>query len=201
MKRGGKLPLWPTLMTALAVPTMLGLGGWQLQRREWKHERLAELAAAQALPPASIATAPGPGMGFRRVRMALDCPAVPPRAVAGRSREGQSGFMLLAACRGGAELVLGWVPPARAVAWERQAAPAVRGVLDGVLIETQPGAYRLYPAAVPAGLVGVGAALPPGVESIPDNHLSYALQWFSFAAIWAAIYAVYVRGWRRGRAA
>jgi cytochrome oxidase assembly protein ShyY1 len=38
---------------------------------------------------------------------------------------------------------------------------------------------------------------PPTPATIPNNHRSYAIQWFSFAAILAGIYAAYVRRWRR----
>lgn len=37
---------------------------------------------------------------------------------------------------------------------------------------------------------------PLGVESIPNNHRSYAVQWFLFAVILALIYGLYVRRWR-----
>ena len=38
----------------------------------------------------------------------------------------------------------------------------------------------------------------PSPGDLPDNHLSYALQWLAFAVTLAAVYAVYLRQWRRG---
>ncbi len=41
--------LWPAIMTALALPILLGLGVWQIQRLEWKNgilDRLRETIAA-----------------------------------------------------------------------------------------------------------------------------------------------------------
>ena len=34
---------------------------------------------------------------------------------------------------------------------------------------------------------------PPSPDSIPNNHLSYAVQWFLFAGIAALIYALALR--------
>ena len=34
---------------------------------------------------------------------------------------------------------------------------------------------------------------PPTIDTIPNNHLSYAVQWFSFAAILAIIYGLWMR--------
>ena len=39
----------------------------------------------------------------------------------------------------------------------------------------------------------------PTPDELPDNHLSYALQWFAFATTLTVIYAIYVRRWRRER--
>jgi len=42
-------------------------------------------------------------------------------------------------------------------------------------------------ASAPAGLE---PAAPPSPKIIPNNHRSYAVQWFSFAAIALIIYAL-----------
>jgi surfeit locus 1 family protein len=52
--------LWPTVLTALGLAVLLGLGTWQLERLEWKRaliaERAAKLASApEILPPGSDA--------------------------------------------------------------------------------------------------------------------------------------------------
>jgi cytochrome oxidase assembly protein ShyY1 len=46
-------------------------------------------------------------------------------------------------------------------------------------------------AATPAP--GLQASAPPSIESIPNNHMSYAIQWFAFAAIALVIYALALR--------
>ena len=47
----GKLPIIPTILVALAVATMIGLGIWQLDRKKQKEALLASYAAAAGKPP------------------------------------------------------------------------------------------------------------------------------------------------------
>ena len=42
---------------------------------------------------------------------------------------------------------------------------------------------------------GLEASAPPSPDTIPNNHLSYAIQWFLFALIAVVIYALALR-WR-----
>ena len=39
-------------------------------------------------------------------------------------------------------------------------------------------------------------AMPVGTEGIPNDHLQYAITWFSLALIWAAMTAFFM--WRPG---
>jgi surfeit locus 1 family protein len=41
--------------------------------------------------------------------------------------------------------------------------------------------------------------LPVDTGHIPNDHLSYAITWFSLAAIWAVMTGAFI--WRQGRAA
>ena len=45
-----RLPVIPTLLVALAVATMIGLGIWQLQRKEQKDALLSRYESAVGLP-------------------------------------------------------------------------------------------------------------------------------------------------------
>jgi surfeit locus 1 family protein len=49
---------------------------------------------------------------------------------------------------------------------------------------------RLVAAGSPPGLE---PAAPPSTDSIPNNHRSYAVQWFIFAAIALIIYGLAMR--------
>jgi surfeit locus 1 family protein len=46
-----KPKLWPSVMTAIMLVTLLGLGVWQVQRGEWKTALIAERAAKLSLKP------------------------------------------------------------------------------------------------------------------------------------------------------
>ena len=43
--------LWPTVFTALALSVLLGLGTWQWNRKAWKHDVIATIAARSKAPP------------------------------------------------------------------------------------------------------------------------------------------------------
>lgn len=67
-----KLPFWATVFTLLGVTVLLGLGGWQLQRLQWKeklnaqrYQQLQELVDLDTIP---LDTAL-PNLDFNRVRL------------------------------------------------------------------------------------------------------------------------------------
>ncbi len=47
----------PTLMTLVALPILLALGTWQLQRKTWKEGLIERLVARTKAPPVDLATA------------------------------------------------------------------------------------------------------------------------------------------------
>ncbi|HEX6409439.1 MAG TPA: SURF1 family cytochrome oxidase biogenesis protein, partial [Sphingomicrobium sp.] len=53
-----KLPLVPTIVVAVAVAVMIGLGIWQLQRAQEKSRLLERYAKAETLPPIAFPTLP-----------------------------------------------------------------------------------------------------------------------------------------------
>lgn len=181
-------------MVAIAVPTMLGFGIWQLQRMAWKEALLSQLATNSASPLADLGAGPIPADAqFRQVRLKLECPGGPSDQRAGRNLEGQSGYSHLIGCRAGNQSVrldAGWTARPDPVPL-----PAVAGPVEGRLVESGEGVWILVASAANPPLA---PSAPPGPETISNNHLSYAIQWFSFAAILAAIYALFLRRWRRG---
>lgn len=197
------LPVWPTLLVLVAVPLLISFGVWQLQRAQWKEGLLRELAANSRAPLVVLQGGVVPdALNFRQVQMPVDCAAQAPAVRAGRNARGQNGYAVTLACHaGGAPLTLvaGWGP--RADSWK--AAPAlsplsarVAGtmILPGGSRDASAGAPRmLYSSSAPAPLQPAAA---PGLDTISNNHRSYAVQWFSFAAILLAIYAIYARRWR-----
>jgi len=180
-------PLIPTILVAVAVATMIGLGIWQLQRRENKLDLLKSLAAAQTQPPIDWPTAPfvGPPPLFRAATG--HCLSVTSfRTAAGANRDGDSGFLVIADCRVGAEgpgmaVELGWSKNPSAGRTYKG------GLVRGVIAPDRIARMRLV-AREPGP--GLEASALPSPDSIPNNHLSYAVQWFLFAAFAALIYVL-----------
>jgi len=52
--------LVPSLTTAAMLAVLLGLGTWQVQRLQWKRGIIAQLDAAERLPPAPLGDSPAP---------------------------------------------------------------------------------------------------------------------------------------------
>ena len=190
-----KLPLIPTLLVALAVATMIGLGIWQLERSKEKNALLATYAAAANLPPIGWPSMP-PKEPLPLFRSATgNCLSVVGyRTAAGQNRNGEPGFLVIADCRTGAEgpglsVELGWSKDPN-VGRTFQG-----GLVSGVIAPDKLSRMRLVAASPGPGLV---ASAPPSSANIPNNHLSYAVQWFLFAGIAALIYYLALRQrWRK----
>jgi len=202
-KRRG-LPILPTVMVAIALPVLLGFGAWQLQRLQWKEEMLERVAQNSALPVTDLDLNATPeAMLFRRVKVEISCLGKPQER-AGRNLQGQSGYsVIFPLCNareagGGTGLVMavnaGWSP--RAGGSAGVALPG--GPVTGVVVPTKAGQLQGLGLVLDRASPPLVPSAPPGIDSISNNHFSYAVQWFSFAAILAVIYGLYVRRWRAG---
>ncbi len=202
-----RIPLVPTLMAFVMFAVLVSLGNWQLQRREWKEALVAQLLAAPKLPPLE------PGDFYRSMtgqttvqyrRAILPCApgtVTPYDLKGGISAAGEGGYLVLVSCRPNRK-----PPDIVAVAgWTRRPDAASVPILvdttfDGLVIERPYGnlpdrpQFMLIPkTAVP----GLEPSRVPSPEDLPNNHLSYAVQWYSFALTLAVIYGIWV--WRRVR--
>jgi surfeit locus 1 family protein len=184
-----RIPILPTIVVAAAVATMIALGVWQLRRADWKENLIARYQQAQAMS----STVPWPRTEAERERSLFrwsqfDCQRVLGiRVTAATSADGAPGVAQVARCSidggGEAEVALGWTPPTQSVQW---AGGPVTGVIasGGILRAAQP----------PAGLKPLA---PPDPNDLPNNHLSYAVQWFFFALTALVIYVLALRKkWR-----
>lgn len=198
-------PLWPTLIVFSAVLAMVMLGLWQLKRAGQKAALIAEARDNPAKPPRSFpVTGPvTPDMTFRR--SSLHCLRVVGWQVeAGRAADGVAGFRYIAQCATGAEgqgalvaLGIGGKPDMKP-AWtggtvsgwitkepdHRSLIALMTGpemVLRPMLVAASSPVAELKPSALPR------------VEDIPNNHTSYAVQWFSFAGLALLIYMLALR--------
>lgn len=185
-----KVPIIPTLIVLAAVATMIGLGLWQLERKGQKDALLASYAAAKDQPPISWPTAPV-GDPLPLFRSATGNCAQPTgfRTSAGQNQQGEPGYLIIADCRpngtGPAMAVeLGWSKNPNAGQDYRG------GLVSGIIAPDRISGMRLVAATPGPGLV---ASAPPSTDTIPNNHFSYAIQWFLFAGIALIIYLLVLR--------
>lgn len=186
-----RLPIIPTVIVTAALAVMIGLGIWQMQRAKWKEGLLAHYAQAERLPPVEFPTAPlrDDQLPLFRHATGVCLRIVGQRAQAGENRSGEPGYVHIVDCATGAEgpgmsVEVGWSKdPNAKVNWSG-------GPVSGIIVPDRVMRMRLVAASAPAGLEP--SALP-SLSSIPNNHRSYALQWFSFALIALVIYGLALR--------
>ena len=192
-----RLPLLPSLVVLVAVAVMLRLGFWQLDRMREKNALIARYAAAADAPMARLGHLPTDGALLYR-KAEINCLRVLAwRQMAGDNARGESGIAHVATCEtggaptapsagdGGArgDIVIGWSRDLRKPTWSG-------GLATGVLAPGAGGAARLV--ADPP-LAGLEANARPDPAAVPNNHLSYAVQWFLFAGAALLIYVLAVR--------
>lgn len=199
-----RLPLLPTLLVALAVLAMVGLGLWQLHRRGEKQAALALAASNPGRPPIAFPKLPPvtPDLLFRPSSI-ICLRVVGWQVEAGRAADGTTGYRHIAQCATGAEgpgalvaLGVGQQPdvrPAwtggRVTGWISQE-PDHRALISRVAGHAPPLRPMLIADRAPPGLKPVA---PPHAADVPNNHLAYAVQWFLFAGVAMIVYIVALR--------
>lgn len=185
-----KWPVIPTILVSAAVATMIGLGIWQLQRKEQKEQLLARYEAAANLPPVTWPSVPDKdALPLFRKSTLMCIKVLRIETVSGSNREGKAGFAHLASCStGGAEgpgakVAIGWSERPQSPKW---AGGAVRGIIA-------PDNQQLIKLVVTDQVEGLQQLSLPSPQQIPNNHLLYAIQWFIFAAAAAIIYILALR--------
>lgn len=193
-----RLPVIPTLIVLVAVAIMVRLGFWQLDRLHEKEAMQEKFAAAQSSSGSlgNLAIlAPQIDPSYRLV--SVDCAKVAGwRAVAGTNARGDAGIAHIANCEFGrmvgaphgsiqrsVEVTIGWSKSPASPQWSG-------GHVEGTALLGANGKMRVV--ADPP-LAGLEANARPDPKNIPNNHLSYAVQWFLFAAIALVIYGLALR--------
>ena len=184
-----RIPIIATVLVLAAVTVMVRLGFWQLDRLHQKEALLARYAAAQGIS----ADAPWPAdkaaaqeVLFRHARIV--CQSTGSDApVSGRNLRGESGWAHVVPCvianGAKAEVVMGWSRDPALREWQG-------GEAGGMIAEGIASPARLFSDQP---LAGLELSARPDPKDIPNNHLSYAVQWFLFAATALVIYAIALR--------
>lgn len=190
-----RLPIFVTILVLAAVAIMVALGIWQLQRAEWKNDLLSTYAAASDMPAISYPSVPSEEDAPYFRKSTVNCMEVVGwRSTSGRSASGQSGWAHIAQCRTagaegpGAQVVAGWSERPDDPEWEG-------GIVNGIIAPDSQYVIRLVASDPVAGLQ---KSQPPALADVPNNHLSYAVQWFLFAGIALVIFLIALRGRNKG---
>jgi cytochrome oxidase assembly protein ShyY1 len=198
-----RVPILATLIVAAAVATMIALGIWQLRRAQWKEELLAEYSAAASMPAVDLDPLLDehdqlPPLSFRRALITCNATDAEADIHAGRNMSGAVGQVYVIPCRpdvaglaGRIRVNMGW--SARPDAPRRL---SLHGIVAGRLsVVGEDGPVILTSATASPPLA---PSQPAAIDAIPNNHLSYAFQWFFFAAAALVIYFLALRRRNRG---
>lgn len=206
MKR--PIPLIPTIIVAIAMALMIGLGVWQLGRAHEKEAALAAYRANMTLPIAAYPVGQPADAHYLFRRVSAHClHVVDWQVMGGRAADGRAGWRHIAACATGAEgpgfLVDMGVSdrPDSKVDWtggpvsgRATEEPTRTAMLERLFHKSAPPRLMIVAETPAPGLV---ASAPPDPSTVPNNHRSYMVQWFLFAAVAAIIYAIALRSrWR-----
>jgi surfeit locus 1 family protein len=130
--------LWPTLVTLLLLPMLVGLGLWQLERAAWKQELVDAHEASTQLAPADSGwlLESGELVAFRPVRLRGQYDLAHQLLLDNRTYRGHAGYHVLTPLRlaDGESVVLvnrGWVP----TGLDRALLPELPGPAGPVVIE------------------------------------------------------------------
>ena len=188
-----RVPIIPTIIVAIAVALMIGLGAWQLQRARLHQVQLARYASATRVPPIAFPTAPVRDDQSVMYRYATaNCLRVTgQRTSVGENRAGEPGFAIILRCASGVEgagmsIEVGWSKNPNATT------PWKGGLVSGVIVPDDKSGFRLVAAGAVPGLEP-SAPPQPTVKISPARNRGYAATWFSFAAIALIIYGLAVR--------
>ena len=206
--------LFPLILGVVGCAVLIYLGLWQLDRRAWKEDMLADITAGIQADPVPLPDAIDPSMKYLPVTVSGTTTGAE-IDVLSHTREQGAGYQIVSrfVTDDGRAILLdrGFVPqearridrpPVRLqvtgnLHWPQDASSSTPApnLDENIWFARDVDAMALtldtLPVLVVASAVegdNQGARpLPVAIEGIPNNHLSYAVQWFLIAATWAVM--------------
>lgn len=206
--------LFPLILGVVGCAVLIYLGLWQLDRRAWKEDMLADITAGIQADPVPLPDAIDPSMKYLPVTVSGTTTGAE-IDVLSHTREQGAGYQIVSrfVTDDGRAILLdrGFVPqearridrpPVRLqvtgnLHWPQDASTSTPApnMDENIWFARDVDAMALtldtLPVLVVASAVegdNQGARpLPVAIEGIPNNHLSYAVQWFLIAATWAVM--------------
>lgn len=206
--------LFPLILGVLGCAILISLGVWQLHRLAWKESMLTDIQRSIEGAPVPLPAAVDPSMKYLPVTVSGTTTGQEIDVLSG-TRESGGGYQIVSTLvtDDGRRILLdrGFVdqdhkrdprPPVRLdvvgnLHWPQEkgsATPAPN--LDQNIwfardVPAMAKALGTEPVLVVAAEVRGDAQgvepIPVAIEGIPNNHLSYAVQWFMIAAVWAGM--------------
>ncbi|MCZ0812696.1 MAG: SURF1 family protein [Pseudomonadota bacterium] len=218
--------LVPLIFGLAGMAILIGLGTWQMQRLAWKEGVLADIETRIGADPVALPQMPDPetdrylpvrvsgrmGDGALRVlvsqkQVGAGYRVISPLDMGGRRILVDRGFV-----KTGADIP---APPSGEVTitgnlhWpdDRNSATPANDVAENMWfardLDQMATALETDPVLVVAREASFSDApvtpLPVDTQAIPNDHLEYAITWFSLAAIWAAMTGYFL--WRTRKTA
>lgn len=206
--------VFPLLLGVLGCAILLSLGFWQLRRLDWKETVLAEIAARIDGPAVPLPALAGHDAKYTPVAVSGRTTGQELFALSGQRGVG-AGYEVIAAfeTEDGRRVMVerGYIPEAARDAPRPPVDLAVTGNLhwpdeaDSYTPSPDLGRNLWFARDVPAMARALGtepvlivarevagdaqgiAPVPVTITGIPNDHLGYAITWFSLAAVWAGM--------------
>ncbi|MBC7180198.1 MAG: SURF1 family protein [Roseovarius sp.] len=217
--------LIPLIFGIAGVAVLVGLGKWQVERLAWKEDILADIAAHISADPVALPEMVEPERDrYLPVAVTGQIGDAALRVLVSQKQVG-AGYRVISALETEGRRVLldrGFVkvsadipaPPEGEITvtgnlhWpdERLSSTPENDVAGNIwfardiaqmaeVLGTEPVLLVARELSVPEAGV---SPLPVDTSGIPNDHLSYAITWFSLAAIWASMTGVFI--WRMRQA-